>query len=183
MNTAQFILSDSAVHEHALNPLPQQRFREAMSKLPAAVHIITTDGPAGKAGITASAVCSLTDTPPTLIVCLNRESRANLIAQANGLLAVNVLDEHGIELSAIFAGQRGLEMEERFNTGATWGALTTTAPTLQDAICTFDCAIDRVDEVGTHSVLYCHVLAISDIKASRNLIYHERQYKVCPIAQ
>lgn len=175
----------------ALSPQPQvagnavtrQLFRDAMARLPAAVHIITTDGTAGKAGITASAVCSLTDSPPTLIVCLNRDARANHVAQANGHLAVNMLGEDGVELSAVFAGQRGLEMEDRFNTGTAWSSLNTPAPALADAVCTFDCAIDTVTEVGTHSVLYCRVLAIGGTGSGRNLLYHERQYKVCPPAQ
>ena len=34
-------------------------FREAMSRLGAAVHVITTAGPGGKAGATATAVCSV----------------------------------------------------------------------------------------------------------------------------
>ena len=50
----------------------KQTFRDAMACVGAAVNIITTDGPAGRAGFTASAVCSVTDSPPTLLVCLNR---------------------------------------------------------------------------------------------------------------
>ena len=50
----------------------KQTFRDAMACVGAAVNIITTDGPAGLAGFTASAVCSVTDSPPTLLVCLNR---------------------------------------------------------------------------------------------------------------
>ena len=53
-----------------MNIVDHQTF--AMSCMGAAVNIITTDGPAGRAGFTASAVCSVTDTPPTLLVCLNR---------------------------------------------------------------------------------------------------------------
>ena len=49
-----------------MNIVDQQTFRDAMSCMGAAVNIITTDGPAGRAGFTASAVCSVTDTPPTL---------------------------------------------------------------------------------------------------------------------
>src|SRR6266850_752518 len=49
-------------------------FREAMSRLGAAVHVITTAGPGGKTGATATAVCSVSDTPPTLLVCINRRS-------------------------------------------------------------------------------------------------------------
>jgi hypothetical protein len=41
----------------------KQSFRDAMAQVGAAVNIITTDGPAGRAGFTASAVCSVTDTP------------------------------------------------------------------------------------------------------------------------
>ena len=50
----------------------KQAYREAMARLGAAVNVITTDGPGGRAGFTASAVCSVTDTPPTLLVCANR---------------------------------------------------------------------------------------------------------------
>lgn len=45
-----------------MNIVDQQTFRDAMSCMGAAVNIITTDGPAGRAGFTASAVCSVTDT-------------------------------------------------------------------------------------------------------------------------
>ncbi|WP_252405960.1 flavin reductase, partial [Escherichia coli] len=50
-------------------PLGSGDFRAGMARLGAAVNIITTDGPGGRAGFTASAVCSVTDTPPTLLVC------------------------------------------------------------------------------------------------------------------
>ena len=36
-------------------------FREAMSRLGAAVHVVTTAGAAGKSGFTATAVCSVSD--------------------------------------------------------------------------------------------------------------------------
>ena len=50
-------------------------FREAMSRLGAAVHIVTTSGKAGRAGFTATAVASVSDSPPTVLVCLNRKSQ------------------------------------------------------------------------------------------------------------
>ena len=46
-------------------PVSRQEFRDAMARLGAAVNIITTDGVAGKGGITATAVCSVTDDPAT----------------------------------------------------------------------------------------------------------------------
>ena len=56
-------------------PVEKQAYREAMARLGAAVNVVTTDGPGGRAGFTASAVCSVTDTPPTLLVCANRVER------------------------------------------------------------------------------------------------------------
>lgn len=47
-------------------------FRNAMAQLGTAVHVVTTDGAGGRAGFTASAVCSVTDTPPSVLVCINK---------------------------------------------------------------------------------------------------------------
>lgn len=153
-------------------------FRQAMAYVPAAVHIITTDGPAGRAGVTVTAMCSLTDEPPMLIVCLNRQLRAAAAVIANGRLAINTLPGDGAELSAVFAGQKGLDMEERFNTGAEWGLFDSRTPYLVDALCNIDCRVDNVVEQGTHYVLFC---AVRDVRINRpdpGLIYHNRQYSV-----
>lgn len=74
-----------------MNIVDQQTFRDAMSCMGAAVNIITTDGPAGRAGFTASAVCSVTDTPPTLLVCLNRGASVWPVFNENRTLCVNTL--------------------------------------------------------------------------------------------
>src|ERR1700761_4204446 len=69
----------------------QKLFRDAMARLGAAVHIITTAGPGGKAGFTATAVCSVSDQPATLLVCLNRNSASTPVLAENGVLCVNTL--------------------------------------------------------------------------------------------
>src|SRR5437016_12547066 len=77
-------------------------FRDAMSRLGAAVHVVTTAGPGGKTGATATAVCSVSDAPPTLLMCLNRKSQTNPIVQANGVFCVNTLGAAGAETADIF---------------------------------------------------------------------------------
>jgi flavin reductase len=83
-------------------------FREAMSRLGAAVHVITTAGPGGKAGATATAVCSVSDAPPTLLMCLNRRSQTNPAVVENGVFCVNTLGDGGAEIADIFAGRTGV---------------------------------------------------------------------------
>jgi flavin reductase len=74
-----------------MTKVASQDYRDAMARLGAAVNIVTTDGRAGRAGFTASAVCSVTDNPPTLLVCMNRGSSAYACVRENGVVCVNVL--------------------------------------------------------------------------------------------
>jgi flavin reductase len=153
----------------------RQRFREAMSRLGAAVNIITTKGPDGDAGFTASAVCSVTDDPPTLLVCINRTASQHDAIIASGILCVNVLAHEHQELSPVFAGIGNVPMPERFAMSK-WLRLVTGAPALESAAASFDCKIDQITEVGTHSVLFCAVQAIHLGTSSSGLIYHGRAY-------
>ncbi len=152
----------------------QTEFRNAMAQLGSAVSVITTDGPAGKFGFTASAVCSVTDSPPTLLVCMNRNSFANEHFKRNGALCVNVLSSDHQDLSGIFANA-SLRSEERFGYDS-WQVLASGAPVLSSSVASFDCLIDTCHEVGSHSVFYCQVQAIRVSEAPRGLVYFNRRY-------
>ncbi len=67
--------TQSAIRPAETTAVTQLQFRDAMSSLAAAVNVITTDGPHGRAGFTATAVCSVTDQPPTLLVCITAVHR------------------------------------------------------------------------------------------------------------
>jgi flavin reductase len=154
--------------------LDKSTFRDAMAGLGAAVNIITSDGAAGLAGCTASAVCGVTDEPPTLLVCINRSSRNNAAFRANGKLCVNVLSAEQQTLAAHFATST-LPMAERF-AAAQWDTLATGAPVLHGALASLDCEIESVTEVGTHTVFFCAVKAAHTHVAGDALIYYGRRY-------
>ena len=161
--------------ERERSVVSRQIYREAMARVGAAVHVVTTDGPAGRHGFTASAVASVTDDPPTLLVCQYRGSDANPAFKANGLLCVNTLAAAQEDLSAVFAGMTDCDMQGRFAAGD-WGTLASGAPVLLGALASFDCRISRVVEVGTHSVLFCEVQAIAAGDVHEGLIYFGRRY-------
>lgn len=153
--------------------IERDRYRDAMARLGAAVNVIATDGPAGRAGFTASAVCSVTDAPPTLLVCCNRANDSHDPLIRNGVLSVNTLAGHQTELSDVFAGIGG--HANRFVVGD-WSAGMTGAPLLGGAAVAFDCRIVHVREVGTHSVFFAEVEAALLGDASEGLIYFARRY-------
>src|SRR5215831_14311973 len=110
----------------------QAEFRAGLSLLPGGVTVITTDGEAGPAGFTASAVCSVTDAPPTVLVCMNRSSFAHRFFTRNQVLCVNVLGADQQALSSMFAN-REVPMAQRFER-CSWQRLATGAPALDDAL-------------------------------------------------
>lgn len=151
-------------------------FRHAMSRLGAAVHVITTEGPAGKTGFTATAVCSVSDAPPTLLVCLNRKSDSVPALLGNNAFCVNTLafGEEGI--ADVFAGRTGLKGSERFGSGE-WVTLATGSPVLASAVVAFDCRTIEVKSVASHYVIFGAVAEVRLGPTAEALVYHDRLYK------
>ena len=154
---------------------PREMFREAMSRLGAAVHIITTAGPAGRYGMTASAVCSVTDAPPTLLVCINRASAGNLALKENGVLCINLIAARHRALAGRFS-THDLTIEERFGDPSLWRSLATGAPALIDAGVALDCRISAVSEIGSHSVFFAEVEQITLGSHAECLVYFDRSF-------
>ncbi|WCK01677.1 NADH-dependent FMN reductase RutF [Agrobacterium tumefaciens] len=150
-------------------------YRNAMARLGAAVNIVTTNGAAGRAGFAATAVCSVSDNPPTLLVCLNRNASAYKVVKANGVICINTLAAHHEVLSTLFGGKT--PAEERFAAG-NWGVLETGAPVLEDALVSFDCRIRDAHDGGTHDILICDVVDMKINAGEEALMYFNRRYRV-----
>ena len=148
-------------------------FRNAMSLLTSAVNVVTTAGASGRYGFTASAVCSVTDTPPTLLVCMNQASSSHAHFVENKILTVNVLGAQHEHLSKIFSSK--ISSVEPFK-HATWTAFKTGAPVLEDTLVSFDCEIEQIQEVGTHTIFMCRTVAIQQSQYEHSLVYFNRAY-------
>jgi len=139
-------------------PVAKTEFRDAMARLAAAVSVITSDGPSGLAGCTATAVCSVTDDPPTLLACINRASRNNQALRDNGRLCVNVLGADQQAIGQCFADGT-LSVADRF-AAVSWLRDADGQPALADAGVSIGCDISQITEVGSHSVFFCTVTAV-----------------------
>lgn len=148
-------------------------YRNAMARLGAAVNIVTTDGPGGRAGFAATAVCSVSDSPPTLLVCVNRKSSAYPALDTNKKLCVNVLESRHEGLSRLFGGKTSVE--ERFG-AANWKSSDTGCPRLDSALVSFDCEVKSVANGETHDVLLCEVISSRTSGDGKALIYFDRNY-------
>jgi len=167
---------DTAVPPQAVDG---DAFREAMSRIGAAVHIVTTAGPAGRAGATMTAVTSVSDAPPTVLVCINRSGRLNTVLRGNGVFCVNTLVAGDEELAGVFAGRGGLDHEARFGHGH-WRAGRLGTPTLVGARAVLECRVSELTEVGSHTVVFGRVEAVHLHRSRAALLYLDRGYRVLP---
>ena len=153
-----------------------QDYRDAMSHFAGAVNVVTTDGEAGRRGVTVSAAVSISDDPPTVVVCLNRNRAENLWFQANGCFAINTLTQNHLGLARAFAGEDHLSMSDRFALSK-WTRLETGAPILPDARMAFDCVVTDIQSVHTHYMVFGRVVASSDGNRDPALLYIDRGYQ------
>lgn len=155
-------------------------YRDAMSHFAGAVHIVTTDGARNKRGVTISACCSLSDNPPTVLVCLMRQHEKNRIYIENEKFCVNTLAGHHKNLSDIFAGRGALTQQERFSHGK-WQTLKTGSPVLSDALVALDCQLVGWHVHATHYVLIGEVVAVKRNPGAEALMYLDRAYRTLPL--
>lgn len=169
---------DTAFLENC-RPLEATTFREAMSRVATAVHIVTTDGPGGMFGMTVSAFCSVSDTPPSVLVCLNRMSRVHDAVLENRCFCVNTLRPGHESISDVFGGRGDVPMAERFS-HTDWVKMATGSPAMVSSSLSADCEITSVTEVGTHSVIIGSVLDLRIADHGEALVYVKRDYQALP---
>jgi flavin reductase len=152
-------------------------FISAMARVASGVSVVTSDGPAGRTGLTVSAMCSLSADPPAVLVCINRASRAGRIIRINGVFCVNVLACHQVDIARRFGCPAG--QDDKFGAIA-WDRFSTGAPALREAVAIFDCNLTRGADFGSHDILI-GVVAESEERDGSPLLYAARSYWV-PVA-
>lgn len=159
------------------DPELRRGFLAAMSFAASTVNIVTTDGAAGRFGLTVSAMASVSaDTPkPTLLVCVHHLSPAAQAIIQNGVFCVNVLRDDQSYISDCFAGRFKTPDGDKFSCAA-WTTEVTGAPRVVDPLVAFDCRVVSSQQVGTHFVVFGEVETIFAGSIGSPLIYANRSY-------
>jgi flavin reductase len=161
-------------------PMTVLAFRATMAQLAAPVHVITTLCDGQRYGMTATAVSSVTDTPPRLLVCINHSAQSYSHLIRSGILAVNTIAAGDDHIAAVFAGVGGVkDMNERFSHGE-WDTLETGAPVLSHALAAFDCRITEALTQSSHDILICDVVAVKSAERASPLLYFDRKFVPLP---
>lgn len=155
----------------------RQQFFDGMSFAACTVNVVTTDGTAGRAGVTVSAMASVSaETPaPSLLICVHHKSQAASAILENGVFCVNVLRDDQSYISDTFAGRIKATDGDKFSC-TSWVSGKTGAPRASDPLVAFDCYLMSSEKVGTHWVLFGAVEDIFIAQWGSPLIYANRAY-------
>lgn len=149
---------------------PPDLYTAGMRRLAAGVSLITTTIGEARYGLVATAVTSVSASPPTLLVCVNRQASIHEHILGAGRFCVNVLSCEQADIAARFASPA--DRDSRFAAG-TWISRTTGAPMLQGACVSFDCLTSGTTVQGTHTVLFGQVQDVWLQDAAPPLTYHD----------
>jgi flavin reductase len=135
----------------------RDQFVGAMRRVASSVSVVTTDGDAGRFGVTVGAMTSVSAEPPMLLVCVPRADPAARALLANGSFAVNVLAADQVEIAASFSGRPLRGVAHDFRPGQ-WRLAPPAAPLLVGAAACFACTLQEAHEGGTHAIFIGAVL-------------------------
>lgn len=156
------------------SPCDRRDFIDAMARAATGVGIVTTDGPAGRFGLTVNSMASVSADPPMVLACVRAASPAAAAIRANAAFGLNLLRAWGIETADCFAGRSG--KTEAFDFAcAEWETAAGPAPLLKGALAAFSCRLEHVVEVGSHLIFIGLVLATRQ-GSGPALLYVDRRY-------
>ena len=158
----------------SLRHVNHHQFVQAMGAAVTGVNVVTTDGPAGRIGVTVSAVTSVSADPPILLACINRRSPVCASVRRNGVFCVKYFSGMPSQGTSGFAGRP--QGGEPFDFGcARWSNGETGTPCLKDAVSISERAMHAVYDSGSHAIFIGNVVAVIEGQGNP-LLYSNRTY-------
>lgn len=164
-----------SIHEPPPSEFSAEAFRSLMRSPASSVVVVATGTGSARSGCTVTAICSLSDSPPSVLVCLNRRSSALTAIRENSRFSVNYLAEDQTDVADTFAGRRGLQGAQRF--GGLWEQTGYGLPRLRGALAFLECDLVSATLYGSHEILIGRVLA-GAAREANPLLYAAGNYQI-----
>lgn len=130
-------------------PTIEDSFRAGMRQLASGVAIVTSILDGERFGLVATAVCSVSIAPPTLLASVNHQASAYGAIERSGIMGISIVGSAHHDLVDVFTDPA--RRAERFR-DEQWTRLVTGAPVLKGALAVFDCRIVARMSYATHTI-------------------------------
>ncbi|GAA4883663.1 flavin reductase family protein [Ferrimonas pelagia] len=146
---------------------------QAMRRLASSVSIVSASNGEQRHAMAATSVTSLSMDPPSLLVCVNKNTAMHGLLEEGTDFCINILSHEQQEVSVMCGGKaRG---EARFETG-NWATSEGGLPYLEDAQSAVICQQDGKFEYGTHTIYIGRIQSIQNSELVSPLIYVDGVY-------
>lgn len=160
---------------HPPDVVTAPEFLAGMRQFASSVCVVTTADGNRLHGITVTSLASVSVEPPTLLVCIHRDSRCAAAIQASGVFCVNLLPEDAKETARLFSGISGEPKRLRFDC-VEWTHGRTGCPVLANSVCAFECRVEHATRVATHCIFVATVVGARTGRGSP-LLYADRTFR------
>lgn len=152
-------------------------FKQGMRALAGAVAILATEDPDhGCCGLTATAVCSFSADPPSLLVCINQKSSMAASFREGSPFSINLPATDQEHVARAFGGMTTARGVARFSAGS-WARGESGAPVLIGARAVFECSVGEVIARASHLIVIGMVLAVAlDREGREPLVYADGRF-------
>jgi len=152
-------------------PLDPDAFRSVLGRFASGVTVVTLLDEAGRDhGMTVSAFCSLSLSPPLVLVCVDQSASMHPLLTAGREIAINILAAGQEALSRRFSGPH----RDRFD-GIGYSRGLTGAALLDDVLAILECTVVRLHEGGDHTIVVAEVETAA-ARPERPLLYYRGGY-------
>ena len=170
-------------HEFAAVDAGDPPSEEAMRKLrrlhAGAVTVVTTTDAQGYRGITVTAFCIASLTPPRVLISLATANETLAIILTARRFAVSILSDTQEFLAERFAGHAPL-VNSRF-AGVKHRLSRGGNPVLEECLAWYDCVVDGQSVLGDHTVVFGDVAEAGFGNGSEALLYYDGAYRFLQI--
>jgi flavin reductase (DIM6/NTAB) family NADH-FMN oxidoreductase RutF len=155
-----------------MTTVPPAALRDAMSRFPTGVTVVTAAGQSGPAGATANAVASLSLEPPMMLAALDLGSRTLVAVEHAGKFGINVLAGDQAEIARRFSTKD--PHPEKWD-GVTWSERGG-VPRIAGALIWVACELDNAHEGGDHVIVTGLVTAV-EAGEGEPLLFLDGEYR------
>lgn len=153
-------------------PVSEDEFRHALSCFASGVNVVTTIDAAGLLhGLTVSAFCSVSLSPPMVLICIEKTTASHFAFGESKAFVVNILHDSQAHLSEHFATPYADKFRDlNYRTGIEG------IPVLSETLANLECRIKHDFDGGDHSIFVAEV-ETATVNGGGPLVYFQGGYQ------
>ena len=146
-------------------PIKPADFRRAMSHFITGVAVVTTQWDEELIGATVNSLASVSDEPPSLLVCINSQSRTCSKIKTSAFFSVNILSKNQAGIASVFAKDGADKMLLCESAGVSFYRTAIDTVAIEESLCRFDCCVVQQLPYFSHTIFIAQVLLVETVEA------------------